>query len=506
MKQISSRALALMMALLMLMSSAVWTNAADVAAVEKLSVGTISAEGVALSWTKADKAYGYRVYRYVAAEEQWKALKTTGELSYTDTDVTAGGVYYYTVKAYRYINSKAVFSESSNMVKVIVPPEKVMGVKVVAYNESSVSLTWTKQQGVTGYMVYVYNPTSRKYQLRSTVKGNNCILTNLQSGTEYKVAVKAYVEHGYTVTGDFSTVITATTKGPVVPTKLKATAYPSKGQIELTWQGSAANAGYIVYQYDSTKGMWKEIARTKAAKHTVTGITDTSTYTFAVTAYTVSDGKTYFSDKSQYVTVSFKSSDLPDNGYSQEMAEKGIFGYLYDPAEKCFYTASDPWQRLVGYNAIFDVCAPFTFIDFDTVRLDFKYKGKDWRVQLWKGQYGLAFYGCEVGVYTKPADRKLAHYNCASDDELLMMELDFLQKKNTIGGESWVEKFSRPYGSYWWCTGFIPGNIFGNFQNLKLDMRITMKDYEMLSGFTSALTKNGIQYTVKGLDVYFVYA
>lgn len=502
MKQISSRALALMMALLILMSSTMWISAADVAPVERLSVSDASADGVSLSWTKTDKAYGYRVYRYVAETKQWKALKTTGELSYTDTDVEAGGVYYYTVKAYQYINSKAVFSESSDTVKAIVPPEKVTGVRVVAYNESSISLTWTKQTNASGYMVYVYNPSARKYQLRSTVTGNNCILTNLQSGTAYKIAVKAYVRHGYTVTGDFSTVITATTKGPVMPTKLKGTAYPSRGHIELSWQGSYTNAGYIVYQYDSTKGIWKEIARTKSTSHTVTGITETSTYTFAVSSYTVSDGKTCFSDKSQYVTVSFKSSDLPDNGYSQEMAEKGIFGYLYDPNEKCFYTASDPWQRLIGYNAIFDVCAPFTFIDFDTVRLDFKYKNKDWRVQLWKGQYGLLFYGCEVGVYTKPADRKLAHYNCASDDELLMMELDFLQKKNN---GTWIEKFSRPYGSYWWCTGFIPGNLFGNFDILKLDMRITMKDYEMLSGFTNTLTQNGINYTVSGLDVHFIY-
>ena len=501
MKQISSRALALMMALLMLMSSAVWASAATVEPVKKLSAA-VSDNGISISWTKAEDAYGYRVFRYVSTEGKWKALKTTTALSYTDTDVEAGGVYYYRVKAYRYINSQAVFSEYSDKVKVIVPPEKVTGMRVVAYTESSISITWKNQPNATGYMVYMYNSSSRMYQLKSTVTSNNCILTGLNPGTVYKVAVKAYVKNGSTVYGDLSSVLSATTKGPVVPTKLKAASYPAKGQIELEWQGASTNAGYIVYSYDSTKGVWKEIARTRSTKYTVTGLSETSTYTYAVCAYTVGDGKTYFSSRSHSVTVSFKSSDLPDNGYSQEMAEKGIFGYLYDPNEKCFYTASDPWQRLIGYNAIFDVCAPFTFIDFDTVRLDFKYKNKDWRVQLWKGQYGLAFYGCEVGVYTKPSDRKLAHYNCASDDELLMMELDFLQKKSN---GSWVEKFSRPYGSYWWCTGFIPGNIFGNFENLKLDMRITMKDYEMLSGFTSALSKNGIKYTINGLDVYFIY-
>lgn len=503
MKQISARALALMMALLMLMSSVVWVSAADIEAVKKLSAD-ISDDGVSLSWTKVDNARGYRIFRYVLTEKKWKALKTTTALSYTDADVEAGGVYYYRVRAYRYINSEAVFSENSNRVKVIVPPDKVTGLKVVAYNENSISLSWKSQPNATGYMVYMYNPTTRMYQLKSTVTGNNCIVTGLALGTSYKFAVKAYVKHGSTVYGDLSTVLSATTKGPVIPTKLKGTSYPSKKQIVLEWQGSYTNAGYIVYSYDSTKGVWKELARTTSTKYTVTGISETSSYTFAVASFTTGDGKTYYSNKSQSVSVYFKSTDLPDSGYSQEMAENGIFGYLYDPSEKCFYTASDPWQRLIGYNAIFDVCAPFTFIDFDTVRLDFKYKNKDWRVQLWKGQYGLAFYGCEVGVYTKPADRKLAHYNCASDDELLMMELDFLQKKSGTT-DTWVKKFSRPYGSYWWCTGFIPGNLFGNFDILKLDMRITMKDYEMLSGFTSALSKNGIKYTTKGLDVYFIY-
>ena len=133
MKQISARALALMMALLMLMSSVVWVSAADIEAVKKLSAD-ISDDGVSLSWTKVDNARGYRIFRYVLTEKKWKALKTTTALSYTDADVEAGGVYYYRVRAYRYINSEAVFSENSNRVKVIVPPDKVTGLKVVAYN------------------------------------------------------------------------------------------------------------------------------------------------------------------------------------------------------------------------------------------------------------------------------------------------------------------------------------------------------------------------------------
>ena len=85
--------------------------------------------------------------------------------------------------------------------------------------------------------------------------------------------------------------------------------------------------------------------------------------------------------------------------------ESGIAGYLYDPDEKCFYTGSDPWQRTIGYNQAFDAVSPAAFIAFDTVRLKFDYGKKNWLIQVWKGQYGVAFYGAEIGIYNKPADR-----------------------------------------------------------------------------------------------------
>lgn len=187
--------------------------------------------------------------------------------------------------------------------------------------------------------------------------------------------------------------------------------------------------------------------------------------------------------------------------YSDELDKTGVLGYLYDPKGMYFYTADDPWQRNVGYNSIFDVVAPTTLITFDTRRLRFEYKGKDWMIQLWKGQYGMLFYGTEVGVYTKPKDRDLMHYDAASDSERLDMSLDF----NVKYGEKWIKRFSRPYDSYWWCTGFLAGNRRGQFDDMRIDMRITAKDKTMLKGIKNALKENKISYKVKGLDVYFSF-
>ncbi len=187
--------------------------------------------------------------------------------------------------------------------------------------------------------------------------------------------------------------------------------------------------------------------------------------------------------------------------YSDEMDKSGVFGYLYEPKGMYFYTSADPWQRNVGYNSIFDVVAPATLINFETKRLRFEYGNKDWMIQLWKGQYGLLFYGAEVGVYTKPKDRELMHYDAASDEEMLKMEMTFNYKRN---GE-WVKRFTRPYDEYWWCTGFLAGNKQGDFSGIKIDMRITAKNSTMLAKIKSALSANKISYASKGLDVYFSY-
>ncbi len=199
-------------------------------------------------------------------------------------------------------------------------------------------------------------------------------------------------------------------------------------------------------------------------------------------------------------------SAMEDSGedsdiYNDSLKKSGVFGYLYDPKEMCFYTADDPWQRNIGYNSVFDVLAPTTFITFETHRLRFEYEDKDWMIQLWKGQYGLLFYGTEVGVYTKPKDREIMHYDAASDDERLEMSLDF----NVKYGNKWVKRFSRPYDEYWWCTGFLAGNKRGEYDDMRIDMRITAKDKTMLKGIKKALKANEISYTSKGLNVYFSF-
>lgn len=187
------------------------------------------------------------------------------------------------------------------------------------------------------------------------------------------------------------------------------------------------------------------------------------------------------------------------------ISDSGLAGYLFNSAGDFFFTADDPWQRNYGYTEAFDVAAPFVSIYMDTMRAKFRYNNKDWMVQFWKGQYGLAFIGSEIGVYTKPLDRTVDHYDAANDDDALYMACTCYRNGQII--------FSREYGKYWWCTGFIPGQLknFSDRSELAVKCRITMKDSNMLLAFCDALKAKpnnlieGKHFAVSGLDVFITW-
>ncbi|MBQ6600883.1 MAG: DUF4474 domain-containing protein [Clostridia bacterium] len=192
-------------------------------------------------------------------------------------------------------------------------------------------------------------------------------------------------------------------------------------------------------------------------------------------------------------------------GNNGAMFDNGLAGYKFNADGNYYFTADDPWQRNFGYNQAFDTAAPFVSIYMDTMRAKFRHGNKDWMIQFWKGQYGLAFIGSEIGVYTKPLDRTVDHYDAASNEEALYMSCTCYRNGEVI--------FTREYGKYWWCTGFIPGQLekFSDRSELAVKCRITMKDSNMLLGFTNALKSapnnliEGRHYAVEGLDVFITW-
>lgn len=269
-----------------------------------------------------------------------------------------------------------------------------------------------------------------------------------------------------------------TTSAPVPTTLPVATTVPSTSE-------TVSASSNLITTFPVTPG------GTTTTKPTTTAPATTTKPTTTTTTRPSSQGSS---------TTTTEPEEIIENA---AIFDEGFLSYMFNPDGNYYYTNSDPWQRALGYNEFYDIGAGFVAIYMDTMRCKFEYGDKDWMIQFWKGQYGFLFVGHEIGVYTKPKSRDNDHYDAASNEDALYMSMTGYRK-----GE---ELYTREYGKYWWCTGFVPGKLdnFSDRSELELKCRITMKDYSMLIGFCSALKENGLvlgeNYTTSGLDVFVTW-
>lgn len=164
-----------------------------------------------------------------------------------------------------------------------------------------------------------------------------------------------------------------------------------------------------------------------------------------------------------------------------------ISGFAYDPEQDIFYSIMDAWQRKFGFCRLYDIAAaPFGMI-VDCEPVYFKYGGRHWLVEFWKGQYDLTT-GGEMGIYWAehlapdiPGVSNLTFYESGTDADLL--DMSFFLEKN---GEPLFSRADR----HWWLTGFKLGE-FSEPSELVMKIGITFKDEEMCGAFVEGMQRAG---------------
>ena len=188
-----------------------------------------------------------------------------------------------------------------------------------------------------------------------------------------------------------------------------------------------------------------------------------------------------------------------------------VLSYKYHPVDDYYYTNDHKcWQSNFGFGRFYDFVAPYILLEYDYVRVFFTYNNKDYMVQLWKGQYGLIFYGCEQGVYYKEhsdkPDDAFTFYKCLGKDEWPMMSMTLYHDKQRNG--NYVREFTRDNETHWWCTGFKPGHLRVEepANELRQVGTITFRDAEMAKLFADGLAICGFtearDVASIGLDQY----
>jgi len=258
---------------------------------------------VSLTWTAPASnggaaVSGYNIYRGTSAGgESSTAVGTVSgtTLSFTDTGLTNGTTYFYTVKAVNSAGPSAASNEASATPAAVTAtvPTAPQSPAATAGN-GSVQLSWsapasTGGSPITGYNVYRSTTPGGEGStpLKTGVTGTSFTDTTVTNGTSYYYTVAAVNAVG---TGPQSAEVSATPKAtaPSAPASLVASA--GNGQVVLSWtvpasDGGSPITGYNVYRSTTPGGEGSTpVATAVSSTYTDANVANGTTYYYTVAA------------------------------------------------------------------------------------------------------------------------------------------------------------------------------------------------------------------------------
>lgn len=157
---------------------------------------------------------------------------------------------------------------SSKSTSFVIVPKTVTGLKQSFATPTSVTLTWSKLDGsISGYDIYRYDTSKKKYTLVQTTTKNSAIISKLKDGSDYYYVVKGFKKVGKTkYYGNASSKIKTMTSSKVPTIK---TTSQSKGKVTLSWNTcKGANRYYVYYSTNGGK-TYKKVGDTNKLKYTI---------------------------------------------------------------------------------------------------------------------------------------------------------------------------------------------------------------------------------------------
>lgn len=171
-----------------------------------------------LSWDQVSGASGYRIYQYNESTEAYEKVTTISDAdttSYKITGLSSATEYQFKVRAYKKADGVTLWGSSSSVYKDYTNPLKTRNL-TASTKSSSVTLKWDKVTRASGYRVYRYNSTTKRYDRIAILKGNTTcsyIDSKLKKGSTVKYKVRAYKTYdGVNYYGVYSDILTIKVK------------------------------------------------------------------------------------------------------------------------------------------------------------------------------------------------------------------------------------------------------------------------------------------------------
>lgn len=265
-----------------------------------ITARTAEQNGVKLQWKGVTGGKYYRVLRKTANETNWKQLKVVKGNTYTDTKVTSGVKYTYTVAC---CTPEGTDISEYHTTGWSVTYLSAASLSSAVNASAGIQVKWKKVTGATGY--YVYRKSSSGWKKIATTSQLTYTDTKATtSGTLYTYTVRAYCKDavgGYVTAG---IKCYAVTKPAIYSLKSKKSA-----QLSVGWTAQKKVTGYQVQC--STKSSFASGATvTKSSLKTMLDVSKLNKgkiYYVRVRAYKKVSGKTYYSAWSTVKKIKVKA-------------------------------------------------------------------------------------------------------------------------------------------------------------------------------------------------------
>lgn len=241
-----------------------------------------------LSWAPSSTNGGaeitsYRVYRGISAESMISIAQVT-DTEYDDPDPENGVSYIYSVSANNMVGEGQADTASAVMIRAPGEPQSL----TITPSSHRITLTWSAPADLGGSYLVGY----RIYRALSTGPVETIAAVN---GTEYiDNGLENGITHHYWVSA-VNSLFEGETNGPLsavpanVPSKVVSVSIvPGVRQSALSWEapfnGGSSITSYKIYSSSSESGAYKLVISTAAFMFTDTGLLDSTTYWYRVSA------------------------------------------------------------------------------------------------------------------------------------------------------------------------------------------------------------------------------